>query len=143
MKKIILIFILLSTVAFTGYKLIEHYEHQQNYPGVYSFEDLKTGEIVKFKIGYFPHGWSSKYKLLGSHYRRELLEMEKPKDLPEFVKWSTYNRTAYFDGRIHFNEDSTMALIVGTRPLHSEKDKQMVISALRNAEYTIGRPEKK
>ena len=95
--------------------------------GIYSFKNKYTGETAKFKIGQFPHGWSRKYKLLGSKYRIELLEMKKPTDVPHFVRWSNYNSSAYFDGRLYMNEDSTMALITGQGPPLSKELKRRLI----------------
>ena len=103
-------------------KIIQVYIHSKN---------KATGEIIKFKIGHFPHGWTSQYKLVGSHNTKELLEMEKPKDLPHHVAWDNYNRKAYLDGRIYLSEDSCMALITGEGPPATEEDKKMVSLALK------------
>ena len=132
MKKSIKILSALLVLLSISISTIYYYDHKQNYPGIYSSKDKVSGEIIQFKIGEFPHGWPAKYKLLGSHNTKELLEMEKPKDLPNHVAWDNYNRKAYLDGRIYLSQDSCMALITGEGPPATEEDKKMVSMVLKN-----------
>ncbi|MDC0339197.1 hypothetical protein OAN33_06635 [Flavobacteriales bacterium] len=137
MKKAIKILSTILSIILIGVLTINYFDDQQNYPGVYTFKNKATGEIIKFKIGHFPNGWSSKYKLVDSHNTKELLEMDKPKDLPNHVSWDNYNRKAYLDGRIYLSEDSCIALIAGEGPPAIEEDKKMVSLALKRLAKTL------
>ena len=75
----------ITVAILIGFASIMYFDHFQSYPGKYSFKEINTGEIVEFEIGMFPYGWNKKYKLLGSHTTKELLEMQKPQDLPEYL----------------------------------------------------------
>ena len=39
------------------------------------------------------------------------VDTSKPDDIPEWVRWGTYEHYAYEEDRIIFNEDSTIMLI--------------------------------
>jgi hypothetical protein len=39
------------------------------------------------------------------------VDTSKPDDIPEWVRWGTYEHYAYEEDRIRFNEDSTIMLI--------------------------------
>lgn len=121
----------ITVAILIGFASIMYFDHFQSYPGKYSFKEINTGEIVEFEIGMFPYGWNKKYKLLGSHTTKELLEMQKPQDLPEYLVWDNYNKEAYFSGRIFFAKDSSFALIAGERPRAAEEGKNMSILSLK------------
>lgn len=43
------------------------------------------------------------------------VDTSKPDDIPEWVRWGTYEHYAYEEDRIRFNEDSTVMLIIPDR----------------------------
>ena len=62
------------------------------------------------------------------------VELCPPSDFPEWVEdWSNWDQSAYEDGRITFNEDSSMMIVLGPR---SDKDSS-IYKALRNETYKI------
>lgn len=48
------------------------------------------------------------------------VDTSKPDNIPDSFRWGTYENDAYNDGRMHFNEDSTIMLIVPNRVKHNE-----------------------
>ena len=135
MKKIIKKTIFTFAIIITGLAIIKYYDHCQNYPGKYTFIEKKSGKTVVFEIGKFPKGCNKKYKLLGSHNTKQLLEMQKPKDLPNHLSWDNYNRDAYLDGRIHFNNDSSVVLITAERPRKIEEDENMIRLPIKKTNF--------
>ena len=139
MKKAVSIVIALSVVVLSGYFCLDHYDYKINHPGTYPFEDKVTGEIVAFRIGHFPPRWSKQYKFSGSTSTREIIDMEKPVELPDWVRWDNYSRLAYLGGRMSFNGDSTLLLVNGPGPKLSDEEKEKVVQALRRGEVYIGK----
>ena len=43
------------------------------------------------------------------------VDTSKPDGMPDWVTWGTYEHYAYLDGRISFNDDSTLMLILSDR----------------------------
>ena len=39
------------------------------------------------------------------------VDTSKPENIPDWVRWGTYEHSAYLDNRMYFNADSTMVLI--------------------------------
>ena len=139
MKKAVSIVIALSVVLLSGYFCLDHYDYKMNHPGVYPFEDKMTGEIVMFKIGHFPSGWSKQYNFSGSTSTREIIDMEKPAELPGWIRWDHYSRLAYLGGRMSFNDDSTLLLVNGPGPKLSDEVREKVAQSLRRGEVYIGK----
>jgi hypothetical protein len=48
------------------------------------------------------------------------VDTSKPNSIPEWVRWGTYEHYAYNDGRMYFNEDSSIMLIVPIRAEYNE-----------------------
>ena len=43
------------------------------------------------------------------------VDTSKPENIPDWVRWGTYEHYAYLDNRIHFNADSTIMLTLSDR----------------------------
>jgi hypothetical protein len=54
------------------------------------------------------------------------LDTSKPDNVPEWVRWGTYEHNAYNDGRMHFNEDSSIILIVPERAKYNETSTSLI-----------------
>ena len=64
----------------------------------------------------------------------ETAELCPPSDFPEWVEnWNRLDQKAYEDGRITFNEDSSMMLVHGSR---ADKD-SLIYKALKNNTYNV------
>ena len=54
------------------------------------------------------------------------LDTSKPDHIPEWVRWGTYEHNAFNDGRMHFNEDSSIILIVPERAKYNETSTSLI-----------------
>jgi len=54
------------------------------------------------------------------------VDTSKPNSIPEWVRWGTYEHYAYNDGRMHFNEDSSIMLIVPIRAEYNETSTSLI-----------------
>jgi hypothetical protein len=48
------------------------------------------------------------------------VDTSKPEGIPDYIRWGTYESEAWKQGRVHFNEDSSIMLIVPIRAEHNE-----------------------
>ena len=55
-----------------------------------------------------------------------IVDTSKPDGIPEWVRWGTYEHYAYNDGRMHFNEDSSIMLIVPIRAEYNETSTSLI-----------------
>ena len=54
------------------------------------------------------------------------VDTSKPNSIPEWVRWGTYEHYAYNDGRMYFNEDSSIMLIVPIRAEYNETSTSLI-----------------
>ena len=54
------------------------------------------------------------------------VDTSRPDEVPEWVRWGTYEHYAWEQGRIHFNEDSTIMMIVPECAEYSETSTSLI-----------------
>ena len=54
------------------------------------------------------------------------VDITRPPGVPESMRWGTYEHYAYNDGRMYFNEDSSIMLIVPIRAEYNETSTSLI-----------------
>lgn len=90
---------------------IFYIDWKANYPNNYSYKNLTNGSIETFTLDNLPKNRWNNYQFIDSYSTKEIIEMPRPKNLPDYLSWDYQNKKAYLDGRIFYNNDSTLSLI--------------------------------
>jgi hypothetical protein len=54
------------------------------------------------------------------------VDISRPEGVPSSMRWGTYEHYAYQQGRMYFNKDSSIMLIVPERPEYNETSTSLI-----------------
>ena len=54
------------------------------------------------------------------------VEIQRPSGVSESIRWGTYEHYAFNQGRMHFNKDSSLILIVPERARYNEQSTSLI-----------------